>query len=492
MADPPGDQQAILSEQALSAAPLAAVDHIVEGIRETEGPVGPMRPLPSASAEMTPSAVDWRVLPRGNWSAPAVYGEQNMVFIGYRQEEGWHLLDGPSGAAGHPYNSPGFDGVVFRVDEQGGLDLRIVDNKALKAAKVPSATAITTNLHPNLDRLDAHVRGTWFDDVPHIAQVRDAISNARSRLASGLALPPDVTLEITNVGGLSVDIAQALKDQGIRFRNLQAIPPAPAGPVPPGTEAVAAATPPPVDHGPASPRALRGPPAVSPELPRIMAPDLSRQRLSALAAVDAETRRIASFSNRIQTSMRMAGGLLEGLEVLGTVDDVMKMASQGTVLGDEQKVAEQVEQQAEEIRAWAAGVYERTPLLATLGEVHAAYTAGDATTLGELGTGLGRFAWQTRGHQIALEERGRDLDARSRAAHVLSDTFWKLAHVPQGMGTAGQASALAMSQSLQKLSGTLRRASKGYLEAAQTLGMISGTLQPLAERASRGPGRIAQ
>jgi hypothetical protein len=248
--DPLGNESVVLNKQVLSGAPLGSTDDVQLGPIWKGG--GPLVPPPPGKTEIFDEKTGtWQKPPRGNYEAVATYGEQGMAFVGYRMSEGWLIIDGPSGAGGHPYNSPGFDGVAFRV-VNGVFELRIVDNKALSNPVVRSASALTTNLSKNLADLENHVLSSRFADMPDIQKVRKAITAARTSVAQGLPLPADVTLEVTNFGGVAADVGKSLRDRGIRFRDLNATTkPSPVGPA-------GAAAPESVE--PSGPRALRLPP----------------------------------------------------------------------------------------------------------------------------------------------------------------------------------------------------------------------------------------
>src|SRR6266536_483987 len=180
MGDALGNLDILLSERALTTPVLETGAKAVCG------------PIPEGSSALPPGASYYDdklgrfvAYPRGNYEAKAVFGEQNMAFVGMSTEGGWHVLAGPSGSAGHPYNDPGFDGVAFPAT--GEFKLRIVDNKALKSATVRSATAITTNLQQNLESLHVAATSSRYDDVPRITEVRQTLAVARRQSPQGPA-----------------------------------------------------------------------------------------------------------------------------------------------------------------------------------------------------------------------------------------------------------------------------------------------------------------
>jgi hypothetical protein len=139
-------------------------------------------------------------------------GEQGMGF-GYRQEEGWIFIEGPSGAGGHGITQPGFDGVAYHIDAD---ELHILDNKALKSDTARSASALTTNVLQNLDDTIAAVRG--MQDLPRRIKILGHLTKARAAIAAGNPLPKNVKLIITGEGGNVRRVGSRLASQGVEYR----------------------------------------------------------------------------------------------------------------------------------------------------------------------------------------------------------------------------------------------------------------------------------
>ena len=144
-------------------------------------------------------------------------GEQGMGFQLYRFEDGWAVVRGPSGAAGHGVTRPGEDGLMFNVRTK---ELDIVDNKSLKAeGNVGSATAIdpSRNLRRNLRDMIRYVRSQSLKDLPMRQEVLSRLNKTWSAIDDGRPLPARVRLLVTNYGGRSSGVTQRLADQGVRF-----------------------------------------------------------------------------------------------------------------------------------------------------------------------------------------------------------------------------------------------------------------------------------
>lgn len=168
-------------------------------------------------------------------------GEQGAGFQLYSQQQGWQVIEGPSGAGGHNANASGFDAITYnpRLDE-----LHIVDNKSLKrSGNVASATAIdpARNLARNLD--DAIDRLTAAKDIPNRIRVIELLRATRRALAGGGAIPAKVRLVVRGIGGNSSGVTAALRGRGVEFIPENAPTPLP-GSGTPGSQAGGAQPPP--------------------------------------------------------------------------------------------------------------------------------------------------------------------------------------------------------------------------------------------------------
>jgi hypothetical protein len=153
------------------------------------------------------------------------FGEQGSGFV--LGSQGYFLVEGPSGDGGHAANAAGFDGVAFNPTTN---DLICYDNKCFAAVgNVGSATAIdpAKNLANNLDALIARL--TASRDIPRRFQMIDLLRRTRLSLTTaGVSPPPNVRIAVTNYGGNSRGITQALRNRGLTFIDMNAAPRVPA------------------------------------------------------------------------------------------------------------------------------------------------------------------------------------------------------------------------------------------------------------------------
>jgi hypothetical protein len=146
-------------------------------------------------------------------------GEQQMAAGSYRAENGWLLVEGPSGAGGHGTTQVGFDGVAYNVRTG---ELHILDNKSLaRSGAVGSATALDANLLRNLNDLITKVEGMSRRGFPYRQQILRHLRQARAAVRNGTPLPGRVRLIVTNAGGRSTTVSGRLKRAGVEFVDLQ-------------------------------------------------------------------------------------------------------------------------------------------------------------------------------------------------------------------------------------------------------------------------------
>jgi hypothetical protein len=154
-------------------------------------------------------------------------GEQSMGF--YWGERGYFLVEGPSGAGGHPANAPGFDGVAYNPSTG---HLVIYDNKAFaRGGNVYDASAISKNFARNLGTLIGRVQN--LSDMPQQQQILNKLTAARASLDSPTPWPEDVQVAVSNASGQSSGVGGKLANGRISFIDYYAAPspkPAPAQP----------------------------------------------------------------------------------------------------------------------------------------------------------------------------------------------------------------------------------------------------------------------
>ncbi len=212
--------------------------------------------------------------------ARGLFGEQEMAFRGYRAEDGWAVIEGPSGAAGHGVTTSGFDAVAYNVRTG---ELHIVDNKSFaRPGNVSSATAIERNLLRNLENLITRVESTSPHTLPPREEVLRLLRQTRAALRGGGRIPDRVQLTVTAAGGQSTGVTARLARRGIRFRDLSAVEAAPPGTARPPLEGGSAAAP--VPEEPAA-----SPPASSPSPPEAIPPPAPTASETAAPPVPSET-----------------------------------------------------------------------------------------------------------------------------------------------------------------------------------------------------------
>ncbi len=157
-------------------------------------------------------------------------GEQAAGFAEFPAEQGWLIIRGPGGSAGHRVNAPGEDTLAFNTRTKL---LAIHDNKSFASTRnVAGATAIDPerNLLQNLDDMINHVKthpslANW----PHKKNVLRKLQKTKKVVAdyldltpaqrrrTNLRLPGKVQLVVSNHGGRSRGLTRRLRRLGITF-----------------------------------------------------------------------------------------------------------------------------------------------------------------------------------------------------------------------------------------------------------------------------------
>jgi hypothetical protein len=144
-------------------------------------------------------------------------GEQGLAFNLYRLEDGWAVIRGPGGSAGHGITASGEDGLFYNVRTH---ELHIADNKSFaRKGRVSSATAIdpSKNLLQNLNDMIKHVESKSLQELPMRQRVLKLLRQTRASIRNGRTIPGRVKLVVGNAGGQSTGITTRLKRLGVTF-----------------------------------------------------------------------------------------------------------------------------------------------------------------------------------------------------------------------------------------------------------------------------------
>lgn len=253
---------------------------------------------------------------------------------------------------------------------------------------------------------------------------------------------------------------------------------------PPGTPGPTGSGP-----GPATGGGGGGPRPLPPVVPRRQVPSappaLIRERARLISTLDQQTTRSVRFNSRLSTYLGVAGRLFEILDLVSTASDAMKLAAEGTVLGEAERAADHVVEQAREAKTWAEETTDSISLLTATILVGDAIERGDSDALFDLSSAHGDLADELRTPAERFEELSQRLTAQAAAMDVVKDAYKTLVSVPQGATTAPNAQAFAMYVSLERLSGRIRSAATYYREAHVTLTFVQTFLEDLSYRANR-------
>lgn len=142
-------------------------------------------------------------------------GEQTMGFILGKQ--GYIIIDGPSGNAGHKVTAAGFDGVAYHPIED---IIVIFDNKSYKSNSNISKSK-TTAIDPDKN-LAINLRNLIFKIdrnpvLPRKGRILTLLRKAQQAIQNRKKWPDKVWIVASNAGGNSRGISRSLEKSGIRF-----------------------------------------------------------------------------------------------------------------------------------------------------------------------------------------------------------------------------------------------------------------------------------
>ena len=218
--------------------------------------------------------------------------------------------------------------------------------------------------------------------------------------------------------------------------------------------------------------------------PQIRAQLQREQALAALTALETEAR---AFALRMRIYGGVVGAMLQALEAAGTYEQIQSMRARGTVFEAEQARADHVASQGQEAVDWATEVTSRISLIgAVLDTAEAEQSAGSGAPHAAA-AGLvepGRLLSIAAGDAQRLHDR---LSRQAGGLQRLRDVYAHMTTtpVPGQFGSAGQAGALAMEESIQQILGRVETAAARYESAAGVLRLYGDFLTGLAMRNER-------
>jgi hypothetical protein len=205
-----------------------------------------------------------------------------------------------------------------------------------------------------------------------------------------------------------------------------------------------------------------------------------------LTDMQQQTARNVRFNNRLSTYKLIAGGLFAVLDYIGTVSDMLQIATEGTLFPEARRQANLVVEQAQEAQIWAEETTNSISLVQATILIGDAMERGDADLLIELSSYYETLAEELRPPAEQFRELSERLRAHAEAIKLMADLFGKLVGVPQGITTAPNAQQLAMHISLVPLAGRLNTAAEYYEQAAIQIGFYQEYLEGVSYVANRG------
>jgi hypothetical protein len=202
--------------------------------------------------------------------------------------------------------------------------------------------------------------------------------------------------------------------------------------------------------------------------------------------------KIDAFVKGLSTFLAVKGALDHALNVLAAIDSMENLLAHGTAMPKEQQQANEVLQQAQQAATWAQSTLEDTPLYSWIPIIDNALRVEDDQGLFSIDSHL-----STQRHTLERAAHSFDdlADGLTDNASRLGDEILKQVVemvTPHTDGTASNAIAFALYESLGKLQGTIQAASHAYREAAQTLNDLTSEIAKLDEAANNAGWDVAQ
>ncbi len=211
-----------------------------------------------------------------------------------------------------------------------------------------------------------------------------------------------------------------------------------------------------------------------------------------LATSSKSLARLDRFLKGLSAFLTAKGALDHALGVLEAIKDMTSLLAHGTALPAEQRQADQVLQQSTEASDWAGSVMDDVPVLSWIPLIDGAARLEDAQSLFAIDEHLTQLGSSLEKSQLTFQDLAQEL--AQNAADLKGAQFKQLVEIvmPHMDGTASNATAFALYQSLEKLHGAILAASKNYAAAANTLSGYVAALKGLSDSANSAGWDAAQ
>jgi Domain of unknown function (DUF4157) len=202
--------------------------------------------------------------------------------------------------------------------------------------------------------------------------------------------------------------------------------------------------------------------------------------------------RFDRFFKGLSAFLTAKGALDHALEVLGAIKNMTSLLAHGTALPAEQRQADQVLRQSTEASNWAGSAMDDVPVFSWIPLIDSAARLEDANSLFTIDEHLTRLGSPLEKSQLTFQDLAQEL--AQNAADLKSAQFKQLIEIamPHTDGTASNAIAFALHQSLEKLHGAILAASQQYAAAAETLSGYVAALKDLSDAANSAGWDAAQ
>lgn len=428
-------------------------------------------------------------------------GEQGMAFTHYKSSDGWIIVEGPSGSAGHGVTQQGFDAVAYNTRTG---ELHLADNKSLaRAGNVQSASAIdpARNLGKNVNGLIQRVQS--MKDLPGKVRILGLLRQTQVAVAAGKPLPPGVKLVVSSIGGSSTGVSSGLQSRGVQHLPAPAPVTAPqqtspppskqaaskagaAGPVPKPSSAASTVAPKVgATSSPASTTAAVGPVATAPTAisPASRVSEATRAIAREAAANLKTNQRLMRVAEVLGTAAKVYGAIVTIASALESIRSAeSKLAGKGFKLVKEIEQAREAESSAKDLLGnYRQRTEQLTAMQFTLFKAAAEPRAAANAywVIEELKAPISQLDYGISQNLPRLRRARDEAVAKEKYANdVLNDPKAMAALAVAGVGTGLQAEYFELSQDWQAIRSALVGAVNALEEAQQLVGADLAFLTP--------------
>ena len=217
--------------------------------------------------------------------------------------------------------------------------------------------------------------------------------------------------------------------------------------------------------------------------PKPASADAVKARASLMASLKTQTQRSVRLNTRIKVMLTGVSGVMGVLDMISALQSGFKFAAHGTLFPEAEEMVDQVSAYGKEMVQWSNEVSDEISIVSALAAVDDAEARDDSDALFDIDAALTDLYLQLYEKADYLRGVSTDLRAREKGLAVLEDLYAKMKYAPS-ITTASNFEALAMEESLGRLSGQMGNAASHFEEAEGLLRYYADYFTKLSKEAN--------